>query len=52
MHQVATIERLVDLLDPSANVLLNMTHAEALERLGSGNPDRVREIDGQFALVH
>src|SRR5262249_7659958 len=41
-----------DLIDPSANVLLNMTQAEALERVGSGDPDRVREIDGQFALVH
>src|SRR5262245_20789166 len=52
MHQVATIERLVDLVDPSGNVLLNMTHAEALERVGSGDPGRVREIDGQFALIH
>jgi len=52
MHQVATIERLVDLVDPGANVLLNMTYAEALERLGSGDPERVRQIDGQFALVH
>ena len=52
MHQVATIERLVDLVDPSANVLLNMTLDEALQRLGSGDPQRVREIDGQFALVH
>jgi asparagine synthase (glutamine-hydrolysing) len=52
MHQVVTIERLVDLLDPAANVLLNMTHTQALERLASGDPQRVREIDGQFALVH
>ena len=52
MHQVATIERLVDLVDPAANVLLNVTHAQALERLASGDPERVREIDGQFALVH
>jgi asparagine synthase (glutamine-hydrolysing) len=29
-----------------------MTHAEALERVGSGDPARVRQIDGQFALVH
>jgi asparagine synthase (glutamine-hydrolysing) len=52
MHQVSTIERLVDLVDPAANVFLNMSHAEALERVGSGDPERVREIDGQFALVH
>src|SRR5262245_23074483 len=52
MHQVATIERLVDLVDPTGNVLLNMTPAEALARVGSGDPEKVREIDGQFALVH
>jgi asparagine synthase (glutamine-hydrolysing) len=52
MHQVTTIERLVNLIDPSADVLLNMTYAEALERVGSGIPELVREIDGQFALVH
>src|SRR5258708_4955502 len=51
MHQVATIERLVDLVDPAANVLFNMTHVEAVARVASGDPARVREIDGQFALV-
>ncbi|MFN6107360.1 MAG: asparagine synthase-related protein, partial [Planctomycetaceae bacterium] len=51
MHNVATIERLVDLVDPAANVILNMTPAEALERVASGDPARVREIDGQFAFV-
>ncbi|MBI3864497.1 MAG: asparagine synthetase B family protein [Planctomycetia bacterium] len=52
MQHVATIERLVDLVDPAGNVFLNMTQAEALERVASGDPQRVREIDGQFALVH
>ena len=52
MHNVATIERLVDLVDPAANVILNMNPAEALERVASGDPARVREIDGQFAIVH
>ncbi|MFN0053360.1 MAG: asparagine synthase-related protein [Planctomycetales bacterium] len=51
MHQVATIERLVDLVDPEANVLLNMTAQEARDRVASGDPARVREIDGQFAIV-
>ena len=46
------IERLVDLLDPAANVILNMTVAEAIERVGSGQPEAVRGIEGQFALVH
>jgi asparagine synthase (glutamine-hydrolysing) len=50
--RAAPIERLVDLLDPSANVILNMTVAEAVERVGSGRPEAVRGIRGQFALVH
>lgn len=48
----APIERLVDLLDPAANVILNMTVAEAIARVGSGRPEAVREIEGHFALVH
>jgi asparagine synthase (glutamine-hydrolysing) len=51
MH-AAPIERLVNLLDPEANVLLNMSVDEALRRLASGDPQAVREIDGQFALLH
>jgi asparagine synthase (glutamine-hydrolysing) len=52
MHAQAPVERLVDLTDPSANVLLNVTAEEALAHLASGDPERVRQIDGQFALVH
>lgn len=52
MHTAVPVERLVDLLDPAGNVLLNMSVAEAVERVGSGDPAQVREIDGQFALVH
>jgi asparagine synthase (glutamine-hydrolysing) len=51
MHQVATIERLVNLVDPAANVVFNMTHDEAVACVASGDPARVRQIDGQFALV-
>lgn len=51
MHH-APIERLVDLSDPSANTILNMSLEEAIERVGSGDPEQVRAIDGQFALVH
>lgn len=46
------VERLVDLLDPDLNVFLNTSAADATETLASGDPDRVRAIDGQFALVH
>ena len=52
MNSTSPVERLVDLLDPAGNVFLNMSPAEALERVGSGDPARVREIDGQFALIH
>jgi asparagine synthase (glutamine-hydrolysing) len=51
MHVSTTISRVIDLLDPRANVLLNMSLEEALERVASGEPERVREIDGQFALL-
>ncbi|MCA9044823.1 MAG: asparagine synthetase B family protein, partial [Planctomycetaceae bacterium] len=49
---VVPIERVVDLLDPAANVILNMSVEEAIERVGSGDVSKVREIDGQFALMH
>jgi asparagine synthase (glutamine-hydrolysing) len=46
------IERMVNLLDDRCNVIFNMTSEEALARVASGDPDQVRGIDGQFALVH
>lgn len=46
------VERLVNLLDPQANLLFNMTFEEATERVGTGSPEAVREIEGQFALIH
>jgi asparagine synthase (glutamine-hydrolysing) len=52
MIVTSPVERLVDLLDPAANVLLNMPLDDALQRVASGDPERVREIDGQFALIH
>jgi asparagine synthase (glutamine-hydrolysing) len=52
MHGHAYIERFINLLDPAANQIFNMSVAEAEERVGSGDPAKVREIEGQFALVH
>lgn len=46
------VERFVNLLDPKNNTIFNMTVEEATARLGSGDPTKVREIDGQFAIVH
>ena len=52
MQSVQLIERLVDLVGPERNVFLNMSVDEALSRVASGDPEQVRGIDGQFALVH
>lgn len=45
------IERVVDLLDPGLNRLLNCTVEEARERIRSGRPEAVRAIEGSFALI-
>ena len=46
------VERFVNLLDPAANMIFNMTVDDAVERLATGDAGKVRGIDGQFALVH
>ena len=51
MNFPAPIERVVNLLDPDGNIILNMSVEEAIKRVGSGDAARVREIDGQFALI-
>lgn len=38
-------------MDPSQNVLFNVSVNEAMERVRSGDCQRVGEIDGQFAIV-
>ena len=45
------IERVVDLLDPSLDRIYNMSVAEARQRVLSGKPEAVRDIDGSFALL-
>src|SRR3954471_15964930 len=45
------IEKLVDLTDPAANGIYNMSLDEARERALSGSPESVRRIEGSFALV-
>lgn len=52
MQSVQLIERLINLVDPAGNLFLNMSADEALARVASGDPAQVREIDGQFALIH
>ncbi|ARA94496.1 asparagine synthase [Rhodothermaceae bacterium RA] len=52
MPTTAYVERVVNLIDPARNVFLNASPDEARAALASGDPDRVRALDGQFALVH
>lgn len=52
MQPMVLVERLVNLLDPDRNIVLNMSIAEATERVASGDPEQVREIDGQYAIIH
>jgi asparagine synthase (glutamine-hydrolysing) len=51
MHSLKTVDRLVNLLDPAANLIFNMSLGEAEDAVGSGDAGRVRSIDGQFALL-
>ncbi len=45
------VSRIENLLDPAGNILLNMSYAQAAERVLSGDAERVDEIDGQFAIM-
>jgi asparagine synthase (glutamine-hydrolysing) len=45
------VEKVIDLTNPEKNVIYNMTHAEAVDIIRSGDVEAVRKIDGQFALV-
>jgi asparagine synthase (glutamine-hydrolysing) len=45
------VSRVVDLLDPGLNRIVNMTADDARQRVLGGDPARVRGIDGSFALV-
>lgn len=45
------IERVVDLTEPEANHIYNLTVDEARQRLLTGAPDAVRGIHGSFALI-
>lgn len=45
------IDRVVDLTDPAASRILNMSLEEARRRIRSGSPEAAASIDGSFALV-
>ncbi len=41
----------ISLIDPSGNTIFNMTQEEASKAVVSGDAERVRAIEGQFAIV-
>lgn len=45
------VERVVDLTEPEANQILNLTVEEARASVLSGSGDAVRRIEGSFALI-
>lgn len=51
MQRLHPLERVVDLIDPARNILLNQSYQEALACVASGDPARVATINGQFAIV-
>ena len=50
-HHAAYVERVVDMMDSSADIILNMTHEEAEQAVASGNPTLIEGIEGQFAIA-
>ncbi|RMD89668.1 MAG: asparagine synthetase B family protein [Calditrichaeota bacterium] len=51
MNHNQNIERVVDLTDSSKNIIFNMSLEEARRFVASGDINRVRQIDGHFAIV-
>ena len=45
------IANVVDLTDPEKNTIYNMTEEEARQLLFDEDPESIRKIDGQFALI-
>ncbi|MGA1236573.1 MAG: asparagine synthase-related protein [Limisphaerales bacterium] len=45
------LEQVVDLLDPNHNRIYNLSLEEARNRVLTGSPESVREIDGSFAIL-
>jgi len=45
------VERVIDLTRPEKNIIYNMSHDEAVAILKTGDTDKVRTIDGNFALI-
>ncbi len=50
MHTHSYIHRLVNLIEPSKDILFNMTSEEAAARVRSGDWQQIQSIQGQFAI--
>jgi asparagine synthase (glutamine-hydrolysing) len=51
MTQSAYLHRVIDLMDPTGNVLLNVSQEQASHYVASGDPSEVAKIHGQFAIA-
>ena len=50
-YRNAYVDRMVNLMDPTANVVFNMSIEEAKQAVASGDPERIAAIEGHFAIV-
>ena len=51
MAEPQVIREVFDLTDPDRNILFGISLEEARERVAAGDVQRIREIDGHFAIV-
>ncbi len=51
MTHTAYVHRVINLLDPAGDTLLNLDHDEAVRRVASGDPAAIDRIDGHFAIL-
>ncbi|TVP94896.1 MAG: asparagine synthetase B family protein [Planctomycetaceae bacterium] len=51
MTHAEYVHRVVNLLAPDGDTLLNMDHAEAVRRVAAGDPALIDQIDGHFAIL-
>jgi asparagine synthase (glutamine-hydrolysing) len=51
MNSTQPVQNFVNLLDYNNNIIFNMSPEEVTEAIISGDPTRVRKIEGQFAIV-
>jgi asparagine synthase (glutamine-hydrolysing) len=51
MNSTQPVQNFVNLLDYNNNIIFNMSSEEVTEAIISGDPSRVRKIEGQFAIV-